>query len=749
MIINQTASWLLRAVYVGTIGAILTILSFSCRSSELIGEIPFITLAPNKQIEIDGKLDETTWSDALELFLNFETSPGENIPAPVATRALIFEDGRNIYIAFEAYDDSPHLIRAYMGDRDSIESSDSVAIKLDTFNDSRKAFLFEVNPLGIQADSVIDEQSDKTDSSWDAIWFSAGKMTANGYNVEMKIPFAALRFENNRSKKRWGLELVRKLRRNVVHELTNLPVDRNIDCDLCQMGEVEGFALAESPSNLTLIPSLTLLQSDKRTFDNGLQWNNGKLRERLSLDMRWGINQNNFLNATLNPDFSQVEADSIQLDANNLSLLQLTEKRPFFLDGIDYFSNWTQLIYTRIFDEPEYGIKITGKEDKHSYGLISLKDKHTNLIIPNQYGANLFRLSDTESENQVVRYRYDLGDNSNIGATITLREADDYRNQVVGLDGRFWFTGSDYIKFQAMTSDTTYPYEFFVTTSEVTEKDISDQTVSFNYTHNDRDWGWFATYHRFGKDFRADAGFISVANWERSAFGFSRNWYSDEPSSWWKSVEIYGDWRETQEIDETPIDKGINLGIELNAIYESFFGFDIIDLENTYLGTTFETPSYIFWGGFNPIPELGIKFEYEWGDEIDYSAAVLGDVERLTLKLNYQLTQRLNSALEYIYEDFQYQNIDVYNTDIFNLKTTYQIDTNSFIRLTLQGKDSVDMDGKDKLLATQLIYSYKINPFTLFYAGYSDNYANQDERYPDLEKLNRSVFLKFSYAWQL
>ncbi len=732
----------------------LLLLGFcSADAKNHLGQLPNI----NEQIEIDGELSESAWSSAKEVNLNFEIMPGENTPSPVKTVALIFEDGEHLFVAFKADDVKPELIRAYLTDRDHIEDTDSVGIKLDTFNDSRRAFLFQVNPLGIQSDSIIDEQLETTDDSWDAIWYSAGQITESGFIVEIKIPLNALRFESNESLKTWGIEFIRNWPREVLHEIPSSQHNRQLGCRLCQLATVQGFSDVEAPKNLTLIPSLTVGRTDQRTLNNEQGWSNGDLDTRTSLDLRWGVSENTFVNATINPDFSQIEADSVQLDVNSLSSLFLAEKRPFFQDGADYFSSWNRLIYTRVFEEPEYGIKVTGKQGGHSYGLVSIEDKHTSVLLPYEYGTNYIRLDDQPSKNHIFRYKYDLGKSGNIGTTMSYREADDYHNKMISVDGKYWINKTDYFKFQLMDSDSHYPDAITDDKALGQAEDISGSAYSLNYTHDDRNWNWYATYHHFGEDFRADTGFISYTNWKRAALGGGRTWYANQTGSWWKSVIINSAWINSREMDETEIDKGVYLNFEINAIYESAFGLDLQYKDQTYIDpsimtsqTEFDVDSQTLWGHFKPISEVGIEAEYTWGNAIDYFDGRPGKIGSAYLAIDFQLTNQLNTEIEYIDEQLDVYDELLYSAKLTNFKLAFQIDSESFIKLTAQAQDISfpSFDVKNRRLASQLIYSYKLNPFTLFYAGYSDRFRTKINT-GNFIKTDRTIFLKFSYAWQI
>ena len=165
-------------------------------------------IPPTKsQPKIDGILDRNEWVDASEVLVNIETDPADSVKSDVKTRAFLMENGETLFVAFIAQDKNPDQIRAFYRDRDLLWSDDHVGVSLDTFNDERRAYEFWVNPLGVQADGTYDDINQRSDSSWNAIWQSAGKITANGYIVEIAIPFKQLRFSTSKKNNNGGLNL--------------------------------------------------------------------------------------------------------------------------------------------------------------------------------------------------------------------------------------------------------------------------------------------------------------------------------------------------------------------------------------------------------------------------------------------------------------------------------------------------------------------------------------------------------------
>ncbi|MCP4149501.1 MAG: carbohydrate binding family 9 domain-containing protein, partial [bacterium] len=399
----------------------------------------------NASLKVDGELDDKVWENALEIELKYEVEPGENVAASVRTVCLLTYAKSHLYVAFKAYDPKPEMLRAYLNDRDSGQSDDWVGLVLDTFNDKRRAFDFRSNPLGIQSDGV--QVDSNTDFSWDAIWNSAGKIYKWGYAVEMSIPFSALRFQRSEEKQEWGFDAVRYYPRTHKYYMGTFPRDRSNNCYLCQTIKIVGFKGVRPGRNIELTPTLTAVRTDERTdFPNG-EFEKANSDIAAGITASWGISHNMTVNATVNPDFNQVEADALQLDINQPFALYYSEKRSFFTEGADFFkprmtdflSTTLNVIYTRSIRDPSWGVKLTGKGGNNTYGAFVVRDEITNLIFPGSRGSTSTSLAQANTSS-VFRYRRDIGTKYTLGILATDREGEDYFNRLVGIDGDMRFT---------------------------------------------------------------------------------------------------------------------------------------------------------------------------------------------------------------------------------------------------------------------------------------------------------------------
>ena len=438
-------------------------------------------------MKVDGVLDEPAWENALVLKIAYEWLPGDNTPAPVDTDVLITHNRTHVYVGFRCFDPEPQKIRAHLMDRDAIDTfiqDDHISIMFDTFNDERRAFQFRVNALGVQADANFSELEGYEDFSWDAIWKSAGKITEFGYVVEIAIPFNQLRFPKSEQPILWGFEADRSYPRTVRHRLSTLGRDRDRSCILCQSNKLLGFANVSSGKNLEFDPTLTVTRTDNREdFPDG-PMENGAVDVEPGITARWGITPNLILNATVNPDFSQVEADVAQLDVNTRFALRYPEKRPFFLEGADFFLTPMEALFTRTVYDPLWGAKMTGKLGRNAIGIFTTQDRYNNLIFPANEGSQSTSLEENVFSG-VVRYRRDIGSGSTMGVLYTGRSGDDYYNHVGGIDGFLRLSETDTISFQWLHSQTDYPEEIADQFGQ-NQDDFSGDALYTELFHNSR-----------------------------------------------------------------------------------------------------------------------------------------------------------------------------------------------------------------------------------------------------------------------
>ena len=729
------------------VGAFLIIMSrLAAAQTAPDFNIPRITNPPT----IDGVVEANEWKEATRIPVNIEVEPGDNLEAQVFAEALLMENGEALYIAYIAEDPEPNQIRGFYQDRDTGWNGDWIGITLDTFNDERRAFGFYVNPLGVQMDSIHDDVNQREDESWNGIWDSVGQITENGYTVEVSIPLKQLRFAETDSIQTWGVEILRQYPRDRVTMISSQEMDRDVSCYLCQISKMQGFDDLEPTRNLEIIPTVTALSIENRDpiIDD---WEREDFDPEGSLDVRWGITQDIYLNATINPDFSQVEADSTRLDVNNTFSLFFPERRTFFLDGADYFDTYENLVHTRNIASPEYGLKLTGKTGDHTYGVVAANDETTSFIIPKSLSSRIASIKDMKSKVAIGRYRMDLFENSTIGALVTDRRGSGYKNTVVSIDASLRPTDSDTISIQSMYSSSDYP--LMIQDQYSQESSISDHSYVIEYQHNDRRWDWRLGYYDWGDDFRADLGFINRVDFKHIVATVGHTWRWDG-DGFFSRIRFAADYDRTEDQSGLRLEEETEFFLNMDGPKQSYLNGLFGGSETYWNGKYFDEQFNMINVGFSPTPNLTISSLIRYEDVVDFANTRLGYSKRWGPRIRYRFGRHFLLDVGHQFQDFESDREHLFSANLTDVRATYQFDTRSFLRLTIQYADRernqdnylYPIEGRSRDLGAQLLYSYKVNAATRFFFGYSDS-GFQNDDYNSIEYTNRTFFAKFSYAW--
>jgi len=699
---------------------------------------------------VDAVLDEQAWQKALELELKYEVQPGENVTPLVRTEVLLTYDANNFYAAFRCYDPDPSAIRAHLRDRDTLGGDDWIALILDTFNDQRRSFDFIVTAQGVQFDQI--ESQSGEDSGWDAIWNAASKITDWGYVVEIKIPFSSFRFQRKEGPQIWGFDAVRRYPREHAYHIGLFPRDRSNNCYMCQAVKIRGFEGASPGRNIEIDPTIISFHSDERpNFPHGdLEKRDQEAEFGLTAD--WGITPNLTSNFTINPDFSQVEADAQQLDINEPFALFYPERRTFFTEGTDFFAALKNIIYTRTIRDPLWGLKLTGKEGANTIGAYVVHDKITNLIFPGSQGSNSTSLNKTNTSS-VFRYKRDFGSRYTIGLLATDRERQDYFNRVFGFDLDFRFTPTNQIQLLVLGSRTKYPYELTNSYNQPSGV-FSDRLISFEYDHYTRTWGWWADYEEAGSEFRADLGYFPMVRYRNVEGGLNYNWNA-RPGLWWSMFRVGSELNYFEEPDGKLLNKRASLWFSYNGTMQSYLNLRGWKTSEAYNNHEFDLTYFMVEGGFWLSSNLHITANTMFGDQIDYANTRLGKRLRINPSLIYNFGKHLRLSFDHTNERMTVQDKRLYIANISQMSTIYQFNVRTFFRTIVQYVDydynlhnyTYDIDSIYKSAFTQFLFSYKINPRTVLFLGYSDNYYGAQDY--DVTQSDRTFFIKLGYAWVL
>lgn len=480
-------------------------------------------------IVIDGRVDEEMWKDAA-VFKDFvQTGPGDNIAPSKPTEVYVMYDEKHMYIAFKCWDEKDK-IRASVAKRDNVFAEDNVRVWLDTYNDQRRAYVLGFNPLGVQQDGIFTENQG-ADFTVDIIMESKGVIEEWGWSVEVKIPFKSLRYSAGKDKL-WGFNAARNIDRLNDEFDTWLPDDRNTTGFLSKHGKITGLDGIKYERTLEVAPSITVSQTGtrKRTlpistvnangYDPifnpiGLQdpgrFVNDPVKADLGLNLKYTLSPNVTLDAAINPDYAEIEADAPVVTANQRFPIFFAEKRPFFLEGKEIFNTPMAIFYSRTIVDPDVAVKLTGKIGKTSFGFLGASDN-----APGNYslderndpfiGPRIDRFVDKNATFGVLRVKQDVGKDSNIGMFASARVFPNNRNFVGSVDGSFKLSPKMVMNFQAVgTHSRKNFYDPNVDSSWYRTGNGFGYYWSLDY-NTDRH-GFFAEALGRTRDFRTDAGF--------------------------------------------------------------------------------------------------------------------------------------------------------------------------------------------------------------------------------------------------
>ena len=460
-----------------------------------------LSVAPPRiesRVTIDGVLDEESWNRAARLTDFSEYSPVDGRPSDQAVEVLVWYSPTAIYFGIRAQA-VPGSVRATLANRDQIDGDDAIQIFLNTFNDGRQALVFGVNPLGVQADGVLLEGSGKrggqaygaletgrevVDLTTDYVFQSKGRITDDGYEIEVEIPFKTLPFPPDRVQ-RWGLNIIQRAQ-STGHEHSWTPALRANSSFLAQSGTLDGLEDLRRGLVLDLNP-VVVARADGAA--NGHGWSYDAGRPQVGANLRWGITPNLTMSGTFNPDFSQVEADAGQFVFDPRSALFYSEKRPFFLEGSELFTTPNNLIYTRSIVAPVAAAKVTGKISTTSVAVLSAVDDVT--------------ASSSGVDHPIVniaRLQRDLGKRSKLSVVYTDRIDGSNNNRVVAADSRLVFGPLYSLQLQGGVSRTSVGGA--TTTAPLWQAIFSRDGRRFGYRYQ---------VNAIHEDFRAASGFISRA----------------------------------------------------------------------------------------------------------------------------------------------------------------------------------------------------------------------------------------------
>jgi hypothetical protein len=749
-------------------------------------------------VTIDGVLDEPVWKRAARLTGFSQYQPVDGLPAVEPTEVLTWYAADAIYFGVKAREIHGNVVRATHANRDNIDSEDQIQILLDTDNGRQIAFLFGVNPYGVQQDGTrsaqfaggaggpqasgggfrnINPLEGSVDLNPDYYFESKGRLVDGGYEVEIRIPFKSLRYQDARVQT-WGLHILRRVQHSGFQD-TWAPAIRANANFLAQSGTLNGLHDLRRGLVLEATPTMTAHADRAPTIGNGRDY---QQKGELGGDLKWGIRQNLTLNGTVNPDFSQVEADVGQVLLNERFALFYPEKRPFFLDGLELFDSPNQLIYTRQIVAPRAGAKLTGKLG--GLNIASIVASDDKLYSWSGAHSPLFGVS---------RLRYDFGSANTLGAVLTAREDGSDYSRVADLDYRFYHSKLYWAQFQAAHSWT--------------DSLGSAKTGSIfqgDWDRTGRAWGFHYTLRSLDPGFRAAAGFVNRTGIIETR-AFNRITFYGAPSA---LVQTYGSFfgldriwnnvgsRHGMEESTESITPSATLRggwLVSGAVTHSYFAFD----PSLYSGLTVEQQVPAVPIGSGPVLDT-VAFKVpgpeadEWGGSLSlttptfrtfsgtaamtigqvpiFDEAAPGRSSRIDGVLAFRPTTAIRGTM-------QLSRLTINRTNdgsrfssetIPRVKIEYQVSPPIFLRVVgqytarsrapLRDRDGnpilvngvLDTGENSNQFSADWLFSYRPVPGTLVYLGYGSTLEEPREfRFQNLHRTRDGFFGKISYLFRL
>jgi hypothetical protein len=693
---------------------------------------PFKTETPPT---IDGVLDDAVWKLALSE-TGFKTwRPDMGMDMHQNTVVYYAYDRENIYFAFRCYDTEPSKIKAVVSNRDSIQSGDDwICINLDSFNDQQSLYALYVNPLGIQADSKFEANNE--DFSVDVVWYSAGQIDAEGYAIEIRLPFKSIRYASN-DPVEMGIIFERSISR-FSESGTYPPLDRAQGLNFVTQTRALNFEGVRHYTLFELLPAVTYGRTSVAE-EGGLRAE--PIRSDLSLTAKYGLTSQLILDGTVNPDFSQVEADAGQVDFNLRYALFYPEKRPFFLEGREKFAFAANkqgdplgaIVHTRTIVNPYLGFKLNGK--------LGPKDTVASIYAMDELPEGSAR---DFAHFTIVRYKHALSEDSFLGGFLTGRFEGGHTNAVAGTDGQIRLTPAAAVGYHAFLSRTD--------PGAGSGGARDGHALGVNYSLQSRDWIINIYAQDLGRDFETETGYLARNGISRLQAGFlpmiypkSKLFLRIDPIVHFVEVrdKESGLWETTEQADLRFI-----LPRSTSVLFGGKYSTEV------FLGRRFGRSGMRVIAQSQIIKQLSFSLIFNHGQKIRYVRdPYQGRGTDLSAEASFQPSENFLFDLSFIYSDFTRSAGDVkeYDYTILRSLNTYQVNKYLFFRAI------VEYNSFYKELMTDFLASFTYIPGTVIHVGYGSLYDKMkwtaDERaYLPSDRffeIKRGFFFKASYLWRM
>ncbi len=705
--------------------------------------------AQNTAPVLDGNVEEQEWQDAQNFSLDYEVDPGDNTPPPHKTKAYIKYTKTDLYIGFIAYADMKNL-RSSIRNRDEGFRDDNVLFGFDAYGDGRYMIALGANPEGNQIDVKV--LSNGGDDNYDVNFESKASKHQDNYQVELKIPFANLQFKPA-EEMRWKVVFARNtFTDNTRSQSINFPIDRNNPCLVCQTPDEIILKGVEAKNRVNLLPYVFAGLSDEDVSGN---IDYGKPIANVGLSGLFDLNSVTSFEFALNPDFSQVEADVSQVNANTTFALFFPERRPYFNEGNEIINSNLNTVYTRTINDPLASTKLIHQGDKQRVYWLAAYDQASPYLVAGENAS--YSGEGGKAFSNIFSYQRTFDKGAYIGLLSTNRLFEDGGNgHVVGLNGLLRFKELYTLNFELNSSLIKEPVKDWIDS----EDQIRGKTIAldgekkqgnaflFSLERNTRNWNTAFYYLHYSPHYETPLGFVTQNSIRNMEFSHNYTYYPEDKEGLIQQLNVnvgseltfnYNRLRKYFDVfSNTRIQWRGNFQTNFNLIHivnEEFAGF---------IGKNLTEVSA--WNSYNPSESIRLGVFLSFSESIRYDEEMPGVGNSFFLgNFNtFQITPKLRISESVRYSQFRVKGEELldFKGYIARVNINYQFNQDLSFRLIGEYNDF------DQGFFVQPLLKWNPSPFTIFYVGGTNGYS-RSERYRHFSVDNAQLYLKFQYLFDL
>lgn len=694
----------------------------------------------SERMTIDGELNEKVWSNPA-IRKNFKTyMPVYGDDLSQETEVWAAYDSENLYFAFKCYETDPKKIKTSVCQRDKMFHDDWVGVELDSMANKQSCYEFYVNPSGIQGD-VLNSAATGIDKAPDYVWESSAKITDDGYRVEMRIPLDSIRYKSGKEV-RMGIIFLRNISRLGTGGIW--PETHPGQTEFNFMATII-YKNLESGLKLEVLPNFTYSRDEERESVD--EWDKDTSKN-LGVSVKYGITTSITAEATVKPDFSQVESDAFQVEVNRRYPVFYSEKRPFFMEGVDVFDfgvinqgMMVAAVHTRHIVDPGWAAKLSGTAGKTSFTVLAANDQAPGTAW--EEGVNPGEGKDAFWG--IFGAKYNLGSDNSLGVLYSGRHFAGSKNNVAGADLQYRF-------FKNLRLSLSYLHSMTEREAESSRNGNGFNAMLQYLIPKLTVW---AAYERYDGNFVMESAFLNRTDISRGLFYFGPNFYTKiKGMTWLRRIQPYLKFSRLHDLGSGMDDTSWGLGVDMHFTLWGFLNVEYHHEKEAWQGQLFNPEYFSAFGDIQLFKWLTLQADYSCGNRIYYhpEEPALGTGYQAGFGFTLQANVNLNLNFEWVHSVLHEKTADetFYSVDIFNIRTTYQFNKYFFLR------GAVRYDSYQDKVLTDFLASFTLIPGTVMHLGYGSLYERKewlDNRWlpgtGPLQNMRNGLFFKVSYLWQI